>query len=96
MRWGNWELVVTEHPPVLRNSHWADVSFDGSDCYWGVLGAVLDAFTDDLYEKSRGEDYVQTDRLLEALAAICNHGLERGRSMTPTEAAYSYAASQSI
>jgi hypothetical protein len=92
MRWGNWELVVSEHPPVLRNSGWSDVSLDDSDGYWGILGSVLDAFTDDIHEKSRGEIYVQTDRLLEALTAVYRHGLEKGRSMTPVEAAYSYAA----
>jgi hypothetical protein len=97
MRWGNWELVVSEHPPVLRNTDWGDVSLQEScDYYWGLLGGVMDVWIDEKHELSRGMDYVKTTELLDALQAIYQHGLSKGRVMTHVEAAYSYAASKTI
>jgi hypothetical protein len=94
MHWGNWELVVSEHPPVLRNPGWSDVVLDESCGYWGIAGSILDAWDDEKYELSKGNDYIQTAKLLDALHAICSHGMNKSRGMSASEAAYSYAASK--
>ncbi len=94
MRWGNWELVVSEHPPVLRNPEWSDVPLDESGGYWGIAGSIIDAWSDEKHELSRGLDYVQTAQLLDALHAIYSHGISKCRVMSAPEAAYSYAASE--
>jgi hypothetical protein len=97
MRWGNWELVASEHPPVLRNTDWGDVSLQESpDSYWGILGNVMDVLEDEKYELSQGMNYVKITELLDALQAIYQHGLSKGGVMTHVEAAYSYAASKTI
>ncbi len=56
----------------------------------------MDVWIDEKHELSRGMDYVKTTELLDALQAIYQHGLSKGRVMTHVEAAYSYAASKTI
>ncbi len=99
MRWGNWQLIVSQHPPLLRNEGYNDIAlesageinYDSPGCFWGMLGSILDVYDDEQDEKAEGLDYVQLDNLLAALRAIAHHGYTKG-ILTPTEAAYSYAA----
>lgn len=91
MQWGDWELVIDVHPPVLRNGGY-ELAFDEFDGYWGMLGSVLDVYSDDLHERGHGFPSLQVDQLLAALHAVFKRGLDCGRTMRPAEAAYSYAA----
>jgi hypothetical protein len=99
VKWGNWQLVVSQHPPLLRNEEYSDITLDsegGMDCdspgyFWGISGSILDVYADEQHEKGEGFDYVQLDNLLAALRAIAHHGYKKG-ILTPAEAAYSYAA----
>jgi hypothetical protein len=106
MRWGNWELIISKHPPVLRNNDWnEEVPLDASSGYFDIFNSILNVYTEDKYEKSRGLDLVQIEQLLEALETIHDHWFEKVEesmtfsefekegSMTFSEAAYSYAAS---
>ena len=99
MRWGNWELIISKHPPVLRNNDWnEEVPLDASSGYFDIFNSILNVYTEDKYEKSRGLDLVQIEQLLEALETIHDHWHDHWfekveESMTFSEAAYSYAAS---
>lgn len=95
MQWGEWELVVDVDPPILRNNNCVgiyDVILDDSGGYWGMLGMVLDIYNDSEDDRSCGINTKTDQVLLAALNAIFRHALDRGRTMTPAEAAYSYAA----
>ncbi len=87
MRWGNWELIVDQHPPILRNSYWStDIAIvDNSHSF---IAWILKARSCDLAGLN-----ADTLGLIDAISSIVAHSCAMGEEATYPLGAYSYAAS---
>lgn len=87
MRWGNWALVVSQHPPILTNTEWG-VEIELSGGLFPLLKEILRARAGDLL----GEP-ADPLGLIDSVGCLTDrfYSLE-GEASLPI-AAYSYAAS---
>lgn len=87
MRWGNWVLVVSQHPPILTNTSWG-VELELSGELFSLLEEILRARAGDLL----GEP-ADTLGLIDSVGCLTDrlYSLEGEASLAI--AAYSYAAS---
>jgi len=87
MKWGDWELIVSQHPPILRNMCWPkDIEIE--DNINTVLGQIFNARSSELAGLS-----ADTLGLIDAFTAIIDYSSTLKGEATFPLAAYSYAAS---
>jgi hypothetical protein len=87
MKWGDWELIVSQHPPILRNTCWPkDIEIE--DNINTVLGQIFNARSIELAGLS-----ADTLGLIDAFTAIIEYSSTLKGEPTFPLAAYSYAAS---
>jgi hypothetical protein len=87
MKWGDWELIVSQHPPILRNTCWPkDIEIE--DNIDTVLGQIINARSSELAGLS-----ADTLGLIDAFTAIIEYSSTLKGEATFPLAAYSYAAS---
>ena len=97
MQWGNWCLVTTKHPPVLRNPEFGDIELNFKDvsnscAALGPLGIIIELWSKAKNKASGEESLADLVELMNALSDIYSHSLPANTGMTFTEAAYSFAA----
>ena len=87
MKWGDWELIVSQHPPILRNACWPqDIEIE--DNVHSILAWIMKTRTAELCELS-----ADTIGLVDAFTSIMSHSLTLDGEVTFPLGAYSYAAS---
>ena len=98
MKWGNWELIVNQHPPVLRNTRWLDIEIE--DNVNSIISWIMRARTAELCElrwRSQSNKVARlgpdTIGLVDAFNSIISHSLTLDGEVTFLLGAYSYAAS---
>lgn len=87
MKWGNWELVVSQHPPILRNACWQkDIAIEDN---------IHVFFTWIMKARSCELSGLNTDTLglVDAISSIIAHCLTLDGNVSFPLGAYSYAAS---
>lgn len=86
MKWGNWELIVNQHPPVLQNTRWLDIAIE--DNVNSILSWIMRTRTAELCGLS-----TDTIGLVDAFNSIISHSLTLDGEASFLLGAYSYAAS---
>ena len=87
MKWGDWELIVSQHPPILRNTCWPqDIGIEDNGSK--ILSWILKARSCELSGLN-----ADTIGLIDAFNSILSHAFTLEGDTGFLIAAYSYAAS---